>query len=430
MKRILVLLLAMPLVFACQEGGKKGQAPAEYSFTVTNFSDAEYPDNPDIGYRSSDYQQKFFTSGKIDGNSTIIDIGFFTDDHDTVHFDKLDISEFIPTIPDNIKRDEYLSHISCINQEWNRNQVSFSKDYFSTTEKRITRVDIARNCLNAYLWEIIAYTEENNAETPFAHGWFEFPRELYAQLFQQKNNIPFEKYKKELEVWIPPANKVVDFSQLREVLHPLSISYADSSNMMYPVAGERKRKLKGLLFPPTFQTMKDLQSDSTLFATFSPPGFYDKNNPRATELGRFYTLANAELNLMKSTLNGDTLHELVLFFHDKTNARTTKVYLGGLQLQEFPVLPVQEANNAWKKPMGIANHTFYEDYPTQLAKKTNNNPYYGLITDGNNAWLDSHAIGIDGPMIHFTDQDRTELHVWFLSFERHAFAGHYVIHIQ
>jgi len=44
--------------------------------------------------------------------------------------------------------------------------------------------------------------------------------------------------------------------------------------------------------------------------------------------------------------------------------------------------------------------------------------------DDEGKWLDSHEIGIDGPLLHLSEDGET-LHVWLLSFERHALVGHY-----
>jgi len=41
--------------------------------------------------------------------------------------------------------------------------------------------------------------------------------------------------------------------------------------------------------------------------------------------------------------------------------------------------------------------------------------------------LDSHYVGIDGPLLHWDKNDPTKLHVWVLSFERHALIAHYVL---
>ena len=52
-----------------------------------------------------------------------------------------------------------------------------------------------------------------------------------------------------------------------------------------------------------------------------------------------------------------------------------------------------------------------------------------VLLDENGKWLDSHTIGIDGPLLHLDENDPTLLHVWLLSFERHALVGHYTIQL-
>ena len=79
--------------------------------------------------------------------------------------------------------------------------------------------------------------------------------------------------------------------------------------------------------------------------------------------------------------------------------------------------------------MGFSNHTFYEGYADHLAWHSNANPYYAYLADENGNWLDSHQVGIDGPVMYW-DVDRPQvLHIWLLSFERHAFVGHYTVEV-
>ena len=336
------------------------------------------------------------------------------------------MSEFIPAIPEGFKGDEYLSLITCVNQEWNRNQVQFDGSNFKSTNPRIVRADVARNCLNAYLWEIILYVQEEGKTTPYAHGWFNFPKDLYATLFQEKNGQPFSRYQSAMEEWIDPPNQPIQLQLLRRPLASLEVAWVDSSDAMYPIAGARQKKFKEIITPASFATMRDLQSDATTFATFTPPGFYNKKDPRQTELGRLKNLQHTQLFQMVSAINGDTLHELQLLFQDEAGERKTQLVFGGLDLTQFPVLASSEANKGWKTSMGFANHTFYEKYAVQVATKTKNNPYYGYLATGKGSWLDSHRIGIDGPIFHFSDPERKVLHLWLLSFERHALVGHYI----
>lgn len=396
-----------------------------YDFPIQNLSDEEYPDNPDIGFRATDYAQQYFTEGKLAPQGKEHYQLYFCNQKDTVFFDKLDLSEFIPTIPNGFKKDNYLSLITCINQEWNRNQVQFDKSSFRSTNSRIVRVDVARNCLNSYLWEVILYVQEKEKTLPYAHGWFNFPKDLYAQLFQEKNGQPFSRYQASLEEWVDPPSQPIQLPLLRRPLANVAITWVDSSDAMYPVAGARQKKFKEIITPAKFATMRDLQSDATTFATFSPPGFYNKKDPRQTELGRLKNLQHVQLFQIVSAINGDTLHELQLLFQDQEGGRKTQLILGGLDLAQFPVLPTSQANKGWKASMGFSNHTFYEKYTTHITHKTQNNPYYGYLATSKGNWLDSHRIGIDGPIFHFSDAERKILHLWLLSFERHALVGHY-----
>lgn len=424
-------LIFVILIFGCTSNkNSNNQTLVEkYEFNIKNLTDEAYPDNPDIGFRSENYDFEFFKSGYIQPDDSIFHLAFYSKNNDSIIL-AINFMEFIPTIPKHLKNDEYLTYLSLINQEWNRNQVKFLPPTFTTNLNKIARVDIARNCLNAYLWEIIVYVNENNSLIPYAHGWFDFPKALYKKLFELKNGSSFEKYRIPLENWVDPDSKKIASEMLRTVIDTINISFEDLSNEMYPLKRTRLKKRKEIIYPISFSSMKNLQTDSTLFATFSPPGFYNKKDPRKTQLGRFYHLIDIRLNKIISKANNDTLIELKLSFWDKEHKRKTHLIIGGINFNDLPVLSNEDANDGWKNAMGFSNHTFYEDYHHHLNHKTFTNPYYAYLTDENGNWLDSHSIGIDGPLMYFSNKEKTNLHLWLLSFERHAFVGHYQINIK
>ncbi|MEM9990320.1 MAG: hypothetical protein AAF738_01085 [Bacteroidota bacterium] len=406
---------------------------SQYTFLIKNLSDEEYPDNPDIGFRAGNYQSNYFTTGNLTAGKApfVWSFTFHAKDGNTFELPELNISEFIPTIPISVKADDYLSYIACINQEWNRNQVRFQPTEFECTTPEIVRMDMARNCLNAYLWEVILYIQEDQKTVPYAHGWFDFPKDLYAQLFEAKNQLPFERYQKPLENWVDPANQPVNFTYLRTVVDTLNISYRDLSDSMYPLEGARKKKRKEVIAPANFTHMRDLQTDSARFATFTPPGFYNKKDPRHTELGRIHQLKDLKMYHIKCGDTTQKLQELALQFqHKNQEQRITQFVLGGIDLATIPVLEETAVNKGWKSSMGIGNHPFYETYVEQLAHQAATSPYYALLLDGKGNWLDSHKVGIDGPILHFSDPARKTLHLWLLSFERHALVGHYEIKLR
>jgi hypothetical protein len=79
--------------------------------------------------------------------------------------------------------------------------------------------------------------------------------------------------------------------------------------------------------------------------------------------------------------------------------------------------------------MGISNHTFYQSYEELLNYSSLHEPYFSLLLDENGNWVDSHDVGIDGPLFFFDAADPTKLHLMILSFERHSFVGHYIIEV-
>lgn len=401
-----------------------------YKFSVKELTDDEYPDNPDINFRSKNYSANYFKSGKVEYLGDFKAHFLFYTDKDTFRLENFQLDEFIPTVPKHFsQKDEYLTCITLVNQEWNRNQVRLDPTEFSTENENISRIDIARNCLNAYLWEIIAYTNEDGKELPIYHGWFDFPEPLYAELFEKRNDLDYDDYRKPLEQWKDPENKDFDETLLREVTGEVKIDFKDKSDKMYPLKGARLKKRKEIIHPVEFETMRDLQSDDTKFATFSPPGIYNKADPRHTELGRIYELQNIKVNKTQCPSNDENLHEIVFSFLDHQGNRKTKLIIGGLDFNEFPKLTVEEANKGWKNSMGFGNHPFYENYSEHQSWNLKNACYYGYLTNEKDQWLDSHKVGIDGPMIHWDKNVENRLHVWLLSFERHALVGHYVIDI-
>ncbi len=396
----------------------------KYESALVELDLAQNPDNPDLEYMHHEY-----TENKLDKiafrqrTNNSFDINIISENvrNQSIVLKDINLLEFIPTIPKYLNND-YLRHIAIINQEWNRNQVSFDIDNeIKLGSQSISRVDIARNCLNSYLWELQLFNQQSDI---IYHGWFEFPKPLYQSLFEKRNNKPFEFFENYLESWTPLESKIVDLTALRQSVFEQEIEFSDGSSKMYPMSGERKRKQKEIVFPHNYSSMTDFQSDSTRFASFSPPGIYNRSIPRETELSRFKKLTKIIRRETKTLLENKVRTELEFLFVGKKGLATNLI-IGGLDPSEFPVLIEDRANDGMMYPMGIGNHLFYESYTEQQCRSSLTSPYYGLVTDDKHKWLDSHEIGIDGPLIH--KDKHGNLHVWLLSFERHALIGHYVL---
>lgn len=441
----LVYIAILIFTFSCSQEKDSENTPiasennTSYSATLTELSDQEYPDNPDVMVRHNKYTSSIMEEILFIKNGDTYDIKILpsNDGDDTVFMSSISLMEFIPTIPDYAKKDEYMSLVAVLNQEWNRNQVKWnSSDLENVTSKNfvvngetITRIDIARNCLNSYLWELIFYANEEGKDKACYHGWFDFPKNLYAELFEERNNEKFEDYAKYLENWLDPPNKELNLGNIREVItKKASVPFQNRSNEMYPLKGERKKKEIEIIYPTTYSKMSDFHTDSAKFATFSQPGYYNREDPRHTELGRFQKINNVAYHSTKSH-SGDVYDELVFEFERHAGEKTMFVF-GGINLNDLPHLSAEDANSGIQYSMGIGNHPFYEDCNSHEKCCSKINPYFGVLLDVEGNWLDSHKIGIDGPLLHLDEKDSNILHVWLLSFERHALVGHYEVYLN
>jgi hypothetical protein len=289
----------------------------------------------------------------------------------------------------------------------------------------VSRVDLARNCLNAPLWEVIAYRGEGGGDKPFYHGWLDFPEPLYAAMFEAQNGVPYDRYDGPLETWKDPEKKQVDLSQLRSVERSAELEWKSLNDELYPLVGARKTKYENIVHPEEPESIEAMLADDTTFATFDQPGFYNTGNPRETKLGRLRNVTGVTLRETKVPALEATRYELTIAFEDEDGERVTELVVGGLDLTSLPRLAGDRTDKAWKMPMGVANHSFYESYAEAKKTPVQENPYYGLLLDGEGRFLDSHHVGIDGPLAHWDEVRERVLHVYILSFERHAFVGHF-----
>ena len=443
-------ILGMAFLLGACSGGKGGKETANetktdpvdsvYQVHIKEFTKEEYPDNPSIGHRSKYFGEydhdsvRFVRTGEWTFNIQLLPV---KDDASVVTLKEVNLERFIPYAPNWVQEDDYLTYITLINQEWNRQQVKFLDESmfdFSQNDfkaKSTTRVDIARNCLNEGLWEAYLFKQEDGKEKSYYHGWFDFPDKLYTELFEKKHEgLDYEQYEKPLETWVEPPYKKVDLSVLRKPIKSQMVDFETHNDQLYPVVGGRAKKHQNVVYPREFNTINDFLTDSARFATFKKPGYYSTDDPRHTELGRLYDLKKVTFRkTLPATPKRDTVFELSLKYDHRRKDTVTRLIFGGLRAEAIPQLPVDQHHKGWKNSMGIANHTFYKSYDKTLESASENNPYFGMFTTKDYQWLDSHKIGVDGPVLHWDEDDPNLLHVWLLSFERHAMVGHYTIEI-
>ncbi|MCP9455482.1 MAG: hypothetical protein NNA18_05160 [Nitrospira sp.] len=347
----------------------------------------------------------------------------------------VDLAYVVAAVPPWAKRDLDLTKIGLIDREWNRQQVRFTRhsahldvreggDGFE--QRALTRVDLARNCLNAGSWELLLFTTEDGEERVYEHLWFTFPLGLYKQVFERVNDLSYWSYWWSLEHWVDPSGTAIRLDRLRTIERERPIQATARWDEPVAAQGEQAHKRKNIL-TPVAATYRDWYRQPVRFASFTPPGRYSRAPPRETQLHYLAELTGATLRHVTLSGEAEPLFEIELTFRSNKTQEATRLILGGLDWATIPVASPEQYDRGRQVPLGIGNPGFFESYEQVVASPPIHRTFYGFHLDAQNRWLDHHAIGVDGPLLHWDADDPSILHLYLLSYERHALLNHFVL---
>jgi len=348
-------------------------------------------------------------------------------------FHDVDLSLFIPSVPNWVKGDHNLETITLVDREWNRQQVAFPSDSTQLTieggdgyeRDHFLSAELSRNCLNAGLWEVLLFTKEDNEKRLLYHGWFNFPLGYYKKVFEKINGLSYWRNWFRLEHWFSPGGKKVRLDKLRSVLREVKVGFENLQNQRLIAEGEQQKKVR-LMEANQVLHWKDFAefSDKVYFATFVPPGYYDAKRKWGNELDRFATLHSVTQRKILSPASDKTLDEVELEFD------TTRFIVSGIDLKALPKLDAKEYAKGLYMPMGISVPPFYQSYEALKTHPPTQSPYFALLLDKTDRWLDHHKIGMDGPVMYLDQNDPTLVHLFFLSYERISLVTHFAFRLK
>lgn len=119
-------------------------------------TDAQYPDNNSIGFRSNlvgSYAHNRIQFTEVSKGYYDITVYPGNAISDTIFLANINLIEMVPAAPAYLRADNYLTNLAILNQEWNRIQVRFNNSYYKLSgggneESVISRFDLANNCLS------------------------------------------------------------------------------------------------------------------------------------------------------------------------------------------------------------------------------------------------------------------------------------------
>lgn len=433
---LLVLLLAGVLGSMVWFQLRYDDAPDQI-VTLRTFSSSEYSEDPeDRGQAFGNYPHGTLRIQRIGDTRFRLLLEPGANHAATIELTDVDLAHLVAAVPPWVKSDRDLTWVGLIDREWNRQQVSFRRGspYVRVHEggdgfeqRKLSRVDLARNCLNAGLWELLLFTTEDGQERLYDHVWFTFPLGLYKNLFEQVNGLSYWDYWWSLEHWVDPADTPIRLNRLRTVEREWPLTASAQWDEAPRWLGEQRLKRKNVLAPTIIQTYRDWYSQPVQFASFIQPGRYSVAHPRDTKLHYLSELTGTMLRQVRTPGHSRPLYELDLAFKDGRTGEATRLIFGGLDLRLIPVISPDHYERGWQAPLGIGNPSFFESYEEVLANPPLQRPFYGFHLDAEGRWIDHHAVGVDGPLLHWDADNPSALHLYLLSYERHALLNHIVM---
>lgn len=444
-RRAILLALAVAIVAGAAGAAawlaRRYASAPEMAVPIREMTAAEYPEDP---------AERSVMHGRYNGRRLRLV------QRDATHFDfvfeplfegaaritlrDVDVSLMTPALGDWMKTDPGVERIALTDREWNRQQVSFPAgsarvvveggDGWETTH--LASAELAKNCLNAGLWELLLFTREEGRKALYYQGWFTFPLGLYRRLVERNTGRSYWTHWWKLEHWDDPeADGVrVPLGALRQVVGERAVDARHDPDERILVAGEQARKVRTTIAARLPIRWGDFpaRAREITFATFAPPGYYVNRKPWRNEYHRFAELGAVTLRTVRPAgAPASELHEFEVAFRDPATGDASLFVLGGVDLRALPQLAAADYPNGFYRPMGIGVPPFFQSYDALHAEPPERGTYYSVLLGPDDLWLDHHRIALDGAVLFRDRDDGDLLHLYLLSYERHSLITHLAI---
>ncbi|MCF2148880.1 hypothetical protein IQ276_021120 [Desmonostoc muscorum LEGE 12446] len=407
---------------------------------LQELSNVDYPANPaPLGKNFQRYTNRKLTIIKRD--ETHFDFVLEPTDKKTakIVIKNVDLELLVPKAPAWVKKDEGLEVIALTDREWNRQQVSFPANSQNIEivggdgfeKQNIVEIALANNCLNAGYWEILLFTKEDSNKTLYYQSWFTFPMGHYKNIFEKINNISYWRHWWRLEHWQDPNGTIVKTDLLRNVIDEKEVASQFPLDEKIIVTGEQSRKVRTTL-AKNITTWRDFYDNNNeiKFASFRPPGFYDQNKPWGNQYWRIGKFEKAIFRNIKPIGVEPNLQEVELVFKDTKNGEQNRLFISGVNLKKLPQLPVEDYSKGLYMPMGIGIPPFYQSYEELTKNHPDVSPFFSVLLDPQDRWIDHHHLAVDGSVMHLDKQNPNLLHIYLLSYERNTLIAHFLLNLE
>lgn len=406
----------------------------EMTIKVKEYTKSEYPDNPaTLSSRYGNYSHPKLVLKQDDGSHFTLTFLPGNPSSATIIFNNIDAALMTPSISSWVKNNPDLIRISLTDRQWNRQQVIFDVNNHALEVKggngvektQLVTAELAKNCLNAGLWEILLYCKENDKKKLIYQGWFTFPLGYYKEVFEQNTGLAYRNSWYYLEHWFYPKGTKVQFDALREITlsYPVPLHY--DLNELAIASGEQINKKKNIISDHAIHRFQDYYKDSVAFSTFLPPGIYRKDKPWNNEFWQIHEPTSAVINEIHSpAAPNKSLQEIVIHYMNEDN-QPSSFYVSGFELTQLPHLDINDYAKGALYLMGIGTAPLRENYTSLINNPPEKSPSFSVLVNEKDEWINHHEVAIDGSILFLDKNYPNRLHLFLVSYERHAVVAHY-----
>ena len=323
----------------------------------------------------------------------------------------VDLSWWIPRIPRLARGEPTLTRVALMQREFNRNETKFEG------LGGCDGLKLANNCLKRGLWEIMLDKKTEASTGLQMHAWFEFPRPLYAELFQSLNGTAYEPLSKELDAYGAFGGFALPLEKLRTVdSEAAAPSVRADPDATRPQFGEQRRKAHLLLGGFTkLGEFADAAKQPVKTAKFYEPGYYDANDPVAFDLS---WLARPEAATWRAVSGVQApeakLDELEVRFE---NGHRLVLAANGLAALAPREKAPESEKECLRLTFGISTPDIYASQAERASEQAAPRDDYLFLLDAKGMHVDNHAAGVDRAFV-WRDADR--FHLYLVGYERIA----------
>lgn len=361
------------------------------------------------------------------------------DGETTLNLRDIDLSRFIPQVPEFAQDDPALTRWFLTEREFNRQRVIFAAGSehidipggFAGYSPDQLSIGLTNNCLGAGYWELAIYAETPTGRETVYQGYFDFSRGAYADMVAELNPTSYWQQARTMEAW--PGfgflkGTQFNLSDFRNVVNESEIPATDFADEEIMALGEQDKKSNLIVGEIAGTTWADLRASDLQFQSFVPPGIYEEDRLWGSDYSQIETLDTVIGREIESPLTTEPLKEVEMVFDGSEGTR--KLILTGLDMEAIPQLAAEDYSDGIYMPLGFGT-PFTQDYEDLKRINPAEHPFMSMVLDGDNRVVDYRIdIGLNGIVLHRDEADPDILHIYPMSYERITLVGHYTVDLS